>query len=107
MANHKKKKKLKSESKVKESNAHRLKRWRSVSKKLKHIRNSIEYESNQLRNSFESTEGAVQEVSNTKPLKDQLRSWVNCYGVSTRSVNTLLGILKNAGTTNVFINSAI
>lgn len=35
-------------------------------------------------------------INKKKSLKELLRSWVNCHGITTRAVNDLLGILVAA-----------
>lgn len=40
-------------------------------------------------------------INRKTPLKELLRSWTNCHGISTKAVNDLLRILIASGSANV------
>lgn len=104
--------KKKPKLKIKQTSSSRVSRHRGIRKIINETKNAIEKECNseQLQASFESILSSFQEgdeTDNPKPLKDQLRSWVNCFGISTRAVNSLLRILLNSGNSMIKKNISL
>lgn len=78
----------------------RVRRHRKINKSIAERRKEIENELRD-RNYFDRSLESVFEINQIKPLKQSLRSWVNCHGITTRAVNDLLKILIKSGIMNL------
>lgn len=71
-------------------------RFRAKKKMLRQAEEKVLQES--IFDSEISTFSMPEDFQSDRNIRDLLRAWVNCHGITTRAVNNLLKILKNAGT---------
>lgn len=95
----KKKQKVK---KIRVDAKNRMKTWRAVQSLIEQRRRAVEEEFNE--NYFDESIEIPTDIAiaDDISLKQLLRSWVNCHGITTRAVNDLLKILKRTGIVMVF-----
>lgn len=74
-------------------NKNRVQRFRA----RRRILNETVEEREILHQSQDINLSVAEEFENKKNTRDLLRSWVNCHSITTRAVNDLLKILRNAG----------
>lgn len=84
----------------------RVNRFRNKKKILAKALKNIETLSGETENLEDNNIFIPDGFESDEPLRDLLRSWVNCHGITTRAVNDLLKILKASGL-RIFYHSDI
>lgn len=80
----------------------RVRRHREINKHIVKKRSEIKNRPSIDCEYFDSSLESTVEVDQETILKQLLRSWVNCHGITTRAVNDLLQILRKSGTAKIY-----
>lgn len=83
-------------TRTKKTKSYRYRRHRQVKRLIIQRRNAVLQELPSAEDYLLSPP-EFQMSNNNTPLKEFIRSWVNCHGIATRAVNDLLRILNSAG----------
>lgn len=93
-------KKKQTRKKIRVNAKNRMKTWRAVQSLIKQRRKAVEEEFNE--NYFDESIEIPMDIADDISLRQLLRSWSNCHGITTRAINDLLKILKRTGIVMIF-----